>query len=66
MNAYSYLSNNELLELMDDYGDAHEIIHEAARRIRELMATVVKLRRDRVGLTQRKGGKRDDKDTNSN
>lgn len=40
MGVYSHLSNNELLEHMDDYGNAHEIIHEAAKRIRELMAAV--------------------------
>jgi len=36
-NCYANLSDNELLETMDDYGVAHEVIHEAAKRLRQAL-----------------------------
>ena len=42
MNEHPYIKHlrgmttEELLEVMDDYGAAHHVIHEAARRLREL------------------------------
>ena len=33
---YSEMSDKTFLKLLDEYGDAHYCIHEAARRIRKL------------------------------
>ena len=39
-NTYADSSNEDLLEVMDDHGDAHEVIHEAANRLRASLASV--------------------------
>lgn len=37
MNTYANVSDNELLEIMDDHGVAHEVIHEAAKRLKKAL-----------------------------
>lgn len=37
MNTYANCSNEELLEIMDDHGVAHKVIHEAAKRLKQAL-----------------------------